>query len=186
MVRIFIPLTILSAVSLFVALIFGLLIDDPRSRNAVVQSAIDNHFTAALAALLFSVLIHAIILTYFMGTGRWIEETSNAYRLDAAFYVKSSKIKYRTIPWVVVCFALLLTTAGLGAAADPASRMYTKMIAGIPLGKFHGTIASVTILFNLLVSWFEFRALEKNGAIVEEVLELVRKIRVDRGLPVDG
>jgi hypothetical protein len=43
----------------------------------------------------------------------------------------------------------------------------------------------VTIVINLVVYWFEFLALRRNGRIVDQVLQQVRQIRLDRGLPVD-
>src|ERR1700690_3195758 len=72
MVRIFLPLAALSICSLVFAMILGLTIDDPKVLAA--QAGVQYHFLAALAALVFATLVHAIVLTYFMGTGRWIEE----------------------------------------------------------------------------------------------------------------
>ena len=123
MVRIFLPLSLLSTVTLVVALVLGLAIDDPKVLDKAVQAGVQYHFLAALAALVFSTLVHAIVLTYFMGTGRWIEETSTAYRLGPELYARSKSLKYQTIPAMVGCFALLIATGALGAAADPAARV---------------------------------------------------------------
>ena len=38
-------------------------------------------FLIGMVALVFTTLVHAIVLTYFMGTGRWLEETCRAYHL---------------------------------------------------------------------------------------------------------
>ena len=65
--------------------------------------------------------MHAVVLTYFMGSGRWIEETSQAYRLPATFYAENQSLKYRVVPAIVGCFALLLVTGGLGAASGNSS-----------------------------------------------------------------
>ena len=184
MVRIFLPLSFLSAASLIAALMLGFLIDDPKSRSMAVQAGVQNHFLMALAALIFSTLVHAITLTYFMGTGRWIEETSNAYRLDAGFYGRSTKLKYQTIPLMVLCFFLLVMTGAMGAASDPASPMQAKGMWGIPTATIHLALALTTLLTNLLVSWLEYRALEQNGAIVDEVLAEVHRIRASKGLAV--
>jgi di/tricarboxylate transporter len=144
------------------------------------------HFLAALIALVFATLVHAIVLTYFMGTGRWIEETSNAYRLGSGFHSQSTKIKYRTIPLLVLCFTMLVITGAFGAAADPASPIQSKGIAGVAASTIHLVFAITTLALNFLVNWLEFRALERNGEIVDQVLAEVRRIRLEKGLAVEG
>jgi hypothetical protein len=186
MVRIFLPLAFLSTASLLLAMVLGLSIDDPRVRTEAVQAGVQYHFLTALAALVFATLVHAIVLTYFMGTGRWLEETSSAYRLDPKLHSRSQKIKYRTIPLMVLCFFMLIITGAFGAAADPASPMQFKAWAGFSTGQIHLFLAITTIAVNLLVTWLEFRALEQNGELIEEALAEVRRIRVEKGLAVDG
>lgn len=186
MARIFLPLAGLSACFLVVAMVLGLMIEDPKVLSAAAQASVQYHFLAAVGALVFATFVHAIVLTYFMGTGRWIEESSSAYRLNPDFYAQSNKIKYRTIPLMVICFLLLLTTGALGAAADPASPWQGKGWGGMSASSIHLTAALITIGANLLVTIYEFVSLEKNGAIVDQVLAEVRRIRLEKGLAVDG
>lgn len=186
MVRIFLPLAGLSACFLLIALILGVMIDDPRTPSAAVQASVQHHFLAAVGALVFATFVHAIVLTYFMGTGRWIEESSSAYRLDPGFHRQSTRIKYRTIPLMVICFLLLLLTGALGAAADPASPWQAKGWAGMTPSTIHMAAALTTLAANLVVTWLEFIALEKNGELVDQVLAEVRRIRLEKGLAVDG
>jgi hypothetical protein len=183
-VRIFLPLSLLSAVSLIVAMTLGLSIDNPKVLDKAVQAGVQYHFLSALAALVFATLVHAIVLTYFMGTGRWIEETSTAYRLSPELYERSKSIKYRTIPAMVGCFVLLVFTGALGAAADPAAPMQWRGVWGVSAATIHLTAALVTILANFAVNYLEFRALERHSEIVDEVLAQVRQIRLDKGLAV--
>jgi len=183
--RIFLPLAVLSAISLVIAMVLGLSIDDPKSLDPAVQTSVQYHFLAALASLVFATMVHAIVLTYFMGTGRWIEETSSTYHLDPAFYTRSSTIKYRTVPLMVICFLMLLATAAFGAAADPASPMQSKGWGQLSAATVHLIIAVTAVGFNFLVNWLEFLALEKNGEIVTDVLAEVRRIRLEKGLAVD-
>lgn len=164
----------------------GLMIDDPKARTDAAQAGVQYHFLAALAALVFATLVHAIVLTYFMGTGRWIEETSNTYRLDPQLHAESARIKYRTIGMMVICFVFLVFTGALGAAADPASPMQSQGFGGISAARCHLIVALTTMAANLFVNWLEFRALEKNGEIVDQVLAQVRRIRIEKGLAVDA
>lgn len=167
-------------------MVLGLMIDDPKVRSVAVQSGVQYHFLAALAGLVLATMVHAIVLTYFMGTGRWIEETSQAYRIDPQFHARSTGIKYRTIPLMVLCFAMLVMTGAFGAASDPASPMQAKGWGGMPLATIHLVAAMATIGVNLFVNWLEFRALEKNGEIIDQILAEVRRIRLEKGLAVDG
>jgi hypothetical protein len=185
-VRIFLPLAFLSTFVLILALGLGFAIVDPKVRSQAVQAGVQYHFLAALAALMFATLVHAIVLTYFMGTGRWIEETSTAYRLDPKLHAASLSIKYRTIPLMVLCFAMLIATGALGAAADPASPMQAKPWSGWSAANVHSIIALATVACNLFVMWVELRGLEQNSDVIDRVLAEVRRIRIEKGLAVDG
>jgi hypothetical protein len=81
MTRIFLTLAICSTVTLLTALWLGLEVGDAALRSTFVQSRVAVHFLTGVAAIVFAVLVHALVVTYFMGTGRWLEETCNAYRL---------------------------------------------------------------------------------------------------------
>lgn len=184
MVRIFLPLAVLSTVSLIVAMALGLSIDDPKVATSAVQAGVQYHFLTALLALCFATMVHAIVLTYFMGTGRWIEETSTAYRLPATYFERNQSIKYRTIPAMVGAFLLLLCTGALGAAADPASPMQSTGWLGLTPATLHLSSAIIAIVANLVVNYLEFIALERNGDVVNQVLAEVRRIREEKGLAV--
>ena len=184
MTRIFLPLASLSTVTLIIAMVLGLSIDDPKVATSAVQAGVQYHFLTALAALCFATLVHAIVLTYFMGTGRWIEETSNAYKLPATFFQRNQSIKYRTIPAMVGAFVLLLMTGALGAAADPAAPLKFGGWFNLTPDKLHLTGAILAVVANIAVNYMEFLALERNGDIVDEVLVEVKRIRVEKGLAV--
>lgn len=184
MVRIFLPLASLSTVALIIVMALGLSIDDPKVATAAVQASVQYHFLTALFALCFATLAHAIVLTYLMGTGRWIEETSNAYRLPDTFFERHQAIKYRTIPMMVGAFLLLLCTGALGAAADPASPMQWTGWLGLSPAQLHLSAAIFAVVVNVAVNYLEFLALERNGEVIEHVLVEVRRIRLEKGLAV--
>jgi hypothetical protein len=182
--RIFVPLCGLSTILLVAAFALGLNIGDPRTLDRAVQAAVQYHFLTALGALCFATLVHAIVLTYFMGTGRWIEETSQAYRLPGEFHRENQRVKYRLAPAMVGCFLLLLATGAFGAAADPGSPVQFTGWWGIPAAMWHQSFAVVTLIANLGVNYWEYVALFRNGEIVQAVLAEVRRIRTERGLAV--
>lgn len=184
MIRIFLPLALLSAALLMATFVLGLQIDDPRVPDPAVQQGVSLHFVTALGALCFTTLVHAIVLTYFMGTGRWVEETSTAYQLDRQFFQENQSIKYRVVPALVGGFLLLLATGAFGAAADPASPAQFAGWFGWSPATLHQGIAIITVLANVAVHCAEYIALDRNGEIIEAVLTEVRRIRLEKGLSV--
>ena len=119
MKRIFLTLALLANLSLLLAIVFGFQIGGAQKLDPITQGRVSTHMLVGLAALTFATLVHAILLTYFMGTGRWLEETSRAYQLDRGWHQQSQKIKYRTILGMTACLGLLIATGAAGAAADP-------------------------------------------------------------------
>jgi hypothetical protein len=175
--RIFLTLSVISNASLLGAFALGWSIDDPTSLAPGARNLVTWHLLTALAAALLVLLVHAVSLTYFMGTGRWIEETCEAYKLGEAARKQNIRLKYRVIPGMVLCITLVVLTGALGAMADPAASMRIAHGATIHLAS-----AVVTVLANLLVSWVEYDAIARNGALVEQVVADVNRIRADRGL----
>ena len=182
--RIFLPLCSLSVIFLTIAFVLGLQIDDPKVLDRAVQAGVQTHFLVALGALFFATLVHAIVLTYFMGTGRWLEETSNAYRLAPTAYEESKTIKYRVVPAMVGCFVLLVMTGAFGAAADPGSPVQFQGWLGISPATWHRSLAIITLLANVAVHYVEYLALFRNGELIDGVLADVRRIRQEKGLAV--
>lgn len=167
------------------AILLGLQIGDAKSLDVVVQSQISRHMLIGVGSLTFATLVHAVLLTYFMGTGRWIEETSQAYSLDNAWHKQNQSIKYGVLPGMTLCLLLLIATGALGAAADPATPVSVDGFLGLSGAAIHFVVSVLTGLVNIGVNAIEFFAIRRNAAIVEGVLTQVRKIRQDRGLPVE-
>ncbi|MEX0726840.1 MAG: hypothetical protein WD065_11255, partial [Planctomycetaceae bacterium] len=119
--RIILSLAVIGNVLMGVSFALGMTIGDPRARDLAVQSRVTWHELTALGSLTFALFVHAIVLTYFMGTSRWIEETSRAYKLSPAYYDRCRSLKYTIYPGMIGCLFLLVIAAAFGAAADPAS-----------------------------------------------------------------
>jgi len=184
MTRIFSTLATLSNIGLILALWLGFEIGDASVRESAVQSRVGVHFLAGVAALVFAVLVHALVITYFMGTGRWLEETSHAYRLGDSWRVRSRDCKWRIYPALVASLLLLILTGALGGAADPASAVGFKGIGPLTAAEVHRYAAIVALVFNAAVNFYEYLALRRNGILVNEVLAEVRRIRTEHGLEV--
>lgn len=184
MARIFCTLATISSLALLAALWLGLGIGDASVLDAIVQSRVAFHFLTALAALVFAVLVHALVLTYFLGTGRWLEETCSAYRLGNEWQGQSRDLKWRLYPAMATSITLLILTGASGGAADPASVVGFTGAGPLSAGQVHLAGAILTLVVNAATNVLEYRALRRNGELVNQVLQEVRRIRVERGLDV--
>lgn len=179
--RIFLALASLSNALLAATLALGWRIGDPRQPDPATADALGLHFLVALGTSLLVLLVHAVALTYFMGTGRWIEETSAAYRLGEEARRRNIGLKFQVIPGMLACFVLLLATGAFGAVADPAAAMKFTGAATV-----HFSLACALLAGNLLVSWLEYRCIAGNGRVVNEIVAEVRRIRQAKGLDAPG
>ena len=87
------------------------------------------------------------------------------------------KLKYRILPGMMLCVGLMLVTGMFGAITDPGAnvRMANSRV-------IHFSLAMALVLSNLLVTWTEWQAISRNGALVEAVMDRVRQIRREKGL----
>ena len=185
MKRIFATLAVISTSILLATFVLGWTIGDATSRDPDVQQMVAWHFLTAVGGLMFAALVHAIVLTYFMGTGRWLEETSQAYKLSKSRLSESRSLKYRTLPWMAVALLLLIVAGGFGAVADPASPAGAAGFGGIPAATIHFLVASIAIVANAIINFVEYNAIDRNSQLVQEVLDDVHRIRTEKGLPVE-
>jgi hypothetical protein len=174
--RIFATLSVVGNLGLVLVFWLGWKIGDD-ALSVEVRKQMSTHFLSALAAIPVAMLVHSVAFTYFMGTGRWIEETSEAYRLGPEYRDKNIKLKYKILPGMMLCIGLMLATGAFGAISDPGANM---RMANSKL--IHFSLAITTLLANLLVTWKEWQEIARNGVLVEAVMDRVRQIRKEKGL----
>jgi hypothetical protein len=180
--RIFSTLAIISTLLLLAAYWMGLSIGNilsPASTRAFTA-----HFLTGVGAIMFAILVHSLVLTYFMGTGRWLEETCHAYRLGDAFPRRNRDLKWRVLPFLGTCVLLLVVTGGFGAAADPGASVHYAGSFGLSAAGVHQLTATLMLTINVAVYVGEYVALRANAEIVNAVLAEVKRMREERGLPV--
>ncbi len=177
MSRIFLTLAVISNLLLLTTVLLGMNIEDARSLSDAARDQMALHFLVALASALIAMFVHAVVLTYFMGTGRWIEETCEAYRLGETARRENIRLKYRVIPGLVACLLLIIVTGAFGAIADPGSN---SDLAAAPL--IHFTLAILTLLTNTFVSYLEWSQITRNSQVVDAIIVEVRRIRTEKGL----
>ncbi len=182
MSRIFLSLVTAQTAVLAYAIYRGWNIGD--ATDIAVQDAVSFHMKFGLFAIILCCFCHALLLTYFMGTGRWLEETCTAYELGPEYRERNMKLKWTAYPAMTVCFALLIGMMLTGVSADPASLMKFDGWGGLTPARIHLWAVIVTVSVNFAVNVGEFIAIRRNGELVNAVLDRVREIRIERGLEV--
>lgn len=132
------------------------------------------HFTLGLFTAIGTLLVHCIIFTYFLGTGRWVKEVGLAYALPDEPYPKRTRELKRT-SFPPALFAMLIVIAASAAGAGARLQMWHWSI--------HFTVAIAALLINLWAYRVEYRCLSENAAVLDGVLAEVDRIRTEHGLP---
>src|SRR5262245_13483061 len=115
MTRIFITLAALLTVSLLVT--FGVGLYTMSLELSVYKNQVYLwHFTLGLFTALGALLVHCIIFTCFLGTGRWVKEVGLAYGLPDRDYPRTTRELKRTA-FPPALFAMLTTIAAAAAGA---------------------------------------------------------------------
>jgi hypothetical protein len=132
------------------------------------------HFTLGLFTAIGILLIHCIIFTYFLGTGRWVKEVKLAYQLpDEPLPKLTRELKRRTFPPALAAMLITIATAAAGAGAQLQEWPWT----------VHASLAVATLATNLWAFRIEYRNVRTNAVAIVEVLREVERIRAERGLP---
>lgn len=180
--RIFFTLALVSSLMLIAAMGFGLWIENAASRDPAEQAIVFRHLFLAFGGLLVALMVHGLVLTYFMGTGRWMEETSDTYGLDEKWRKENGSLKYRTLPLMVGSVVMLITAGAFGAAADPASAVGFQGWLGVPAATWHLLVAMLALGLHLVTTFVEYFAIVRNGEVIQEVMQAVGQIRQENGL----
>jgi hypothetical protein len=181
MTRIFITLAWFALVMMGATLIIGLSIEDLHTDHSeeMLQWA-KVHRLAGVATALTVVLVHSIVVTYFIGTSRWVKEVSEAYGFGQTFLSRANSLKRRTFPWAVMGMLTVVGIIALGAAADPGTGRPNTIDWVTP--HLIGALAGMAfIAWSFFVEWNNIHA---NHQVINDVLTEVRRVRAERGLEV--
>ncbi|MBI2825711.1 MAG: hypothetical protein HYX69_13585 [Planctomycetia bacterium] len=155
-------------------------IRDPR--DATAQRWATVHRLSGVAAALSVVLVNSIVVTYFVGTGRWCREVAEAYNLVPTFVARSTAIKRRTFPLAVASMLVAVTIVALGGAGDPAGTFRAAPPPGLTWANLHFLAAALGICFFAWASYVEVQNIAAHHGVITEVMEEVTRIRRERGL----
>jgi len=174
MTRIFLTLASVNALGLLASFVLGassMWVEGVRNpANPIYQI----HFLTGLFTAIVTLLVHCIIFTYFLGTGRWVKEVGLAYDLpDVPWPKLTRELKRSTFPPAL--FAMLITIATAAAGTGNQLRFWPWWV--------HGSLAVLSLAVNGWAFVVEYRNVNTNAGVIEAVLREVDRIRAERGLP---
>jgi hypothetical protein len=174
MTRIFVTLASVTALGLLASFALGICsmwVEGVRNPTDPIYQI---HFLTGLFTAIVTLLVHCIIFTYFLGTGRWVKEVGLAYELpDVPWPKLTRELKRSTFPPAL--YAMLITIATAAAGTGNQLRVWPWWV--------HGSLAVLTLAANGWAFVVEYRAVMTNTGVIEAVLRDVDRIRAERGLP---
>ena len=182
MTRIFAVLALFAVMFMAATLVLGLSLGDIRTdRSLDTQRWATVHRLSGITAGFLVVLVNSIVVTYFIGTSRWVKEVVETYRLDLDYIRRSNALKRRTFPWAVSAMLTIVAVVALGGAADPGAHPGSEQWT-----QFHLVGSILGLAFIAWASVAEWNKIYANHQVIEEVMNEVRRVRTERGLDVEA
>jgi len=164
--RVFLGLAVSNLTILVVAFGSGLFASaEPKSPEAFWPGL---HLLLGLLAMLTCLLVHSVVYTYFLGTGKWIGEVVRVYKLPATFEARSKRNKRRAFPFEFWSMMIVGAAVWLGGAADT-------MEGAWPI--WHLLISAVAIGFNLGAHFVEYAVIQGQARLILEVKQTADRLR---------
>jgi amino acid transporter len=176
MTRIFTTLASFNAVALVLTFGFGVASHLRQAAQNPFDSTYLIHFLLGLFTAIGTLLVHCLIFTYFLGTGRWVKEVKYAYQLpDEPLPRRTRDLKRITFPPALAAMLVTIAATASGAGVQ-------LQLPGWPW-EVHATLAVLSLGVNLWAFRIEYRNVSINARTIDQVLQEVDRIRAERGLP---
>jgi hypothetical protein len=180
MKRIFTTMAVLNAIALLSAFALGLVFMQERQAGTSAPAGnqplgltwFTGHMVVGMIAALFTLLVHCLIFTYFLGTGRWVKEVARAYQLpDADLPLKTREFKRKVFPPAL--FAMLSTIAAVatGGGAQTSLTSFWSLS--------HPVLTTLALFINGWAYIIEFRIIAANSVVMEQVMAEVEKRKAE-------
>lgn len=183
--RIFTSLASFTVLLMLVAIGLGLALHaaDPRDLTSEAASPwYRTHFMVGVGVGLTVVLVNSLVMTWFIGTGRWCKEVVETYSLDRDFIARSTRLKRRAFPYVLTNMLIAIGVLCLGAAADPGSNLKVAAPGGLSWAQWHWLSAVGAVVAVAAASIVEWQTIRAKQQVIHDVMAAVNAARRQRGL----
>jgi hypothetical protein len=174
MIRIFTILAAADTLFLLASYSLGVVSKLRDSVHSLTDQTFWFHFLLGLSTAVLTLLVHCLIFTYFLGTGRWVKEVKLAYDLpDEPLPKLTRELKREVFPPALFAMLTAIATGAAGAAAQ----------VGASRWEVHAVLATLTLAVNFWAFRVEYRCVQTNLGVLDEVMRQVDRLRAERGLP---
>jgi len=122
------------------------------------------HVLAGALAALVCCAVHCVVFTYFAATAKWVQHAITVKRLDPALAAPTRSFKAQAFPAALLAMAATFVAAVLGAGADNFQGAWPR---------FHHVFAVGTLAVNVIAAAVEYRAVARNGRLIDGILARV-------------
>lgn len=166
--RIFLGLAVTDGTLLVAAFVLGFVASGEVRGPGEVWHGL--HFLLGLLATLTTLLVHSIVFTYFLGTGKWVEEVARVYRLPVWVAAHARKNKRQAFPFEIGSMAFIGATTWLGAGTD--AKQWPS--------SWHLGLAAFALAFNLGAFVAEYVAIVAQARLLLVVKDQADRLRLAR------
>ncbi len=157
----------------------------PEEREALVltqRHAVRVHLLLGVLTAVWGMMVHGIVITYFVGTSRWCREVTETYRFDPNWAQESQRLKRRTFPLTLLGMLSLVGLVALGAASDPTSRMPPLQWGRLRWSDLHFGAAVAVLMLQLVVAYVQWANILENQKVIRQLVQQVQTVRKAKGL----
>jgi hypothetical protein len=158
-IPLFLGITAVNLLSLIAAITIGYLTRSHPSLKSV-------HLLTGVLATFVCVAMHCVVFTYFIATAKWVQHAVSVKKLDESLASPTRSFRAQAFPAALIAMFIVFVTAILGAAHDN---------YGTPRD-WHLWLALSTLLINALVACVEFRAITRNGQLIDTILTRINTV----------
>jgi hypothetical protein len=103
-----------------------------------------------------------------MATAKWVQHAVSVKRLDPELTGPTRSFRAQAFPAALVAIGIVFATAVLGAAHENYA---------VPR-HWHEIMALGSFAVNAGVAWIEYRAITRNGRLIDDVLERIAQQKI--------
>ena len=122
------------------------------------------HILAGAMAALTCCGVHCVVFTYFAATAKWVRHAVSVKQLEPSLATPTRSFRAQAVPAALLAIAVVFLTAFVGAAADNYHGRWHAV---------HHALAVTSLVTNVLVALVEYRAIERNGRLIDGILERI-------------